>query len=368
MPGAASWEQQPAFQLTLVYGDEAGALTTLALASGIELNIRNDFGNAWEPVVKKTQGSEPYWVMQPSANGGGNVLGTGQQATIAFDLTGIDSQVPAGLTYAYISYRNIPGYNDGYYAVEILKVDPLRISLSATPDHFDNPLAPGTSRLDFTVENAGYVSISNSGYARKIAVPRFSDHVDVQLESTTIYTLTAVHAVTGDQLAQSIKVRLYSPAPGFMPRRTIILWYGDANQVPAGWALCNGQNGTPDLSGRFVVGAEASGMYPPRSKGGGELYLRVDQLPPHDHEAVLGQDGMHHHSSTVDHRGFETESGGGQGLTDSKLTDSNFTFNTNEQGLHSHPIKIYNTGLGNVIDIVPCYYALYYIMRVDTPS
>jgi hypothetical protein len=33
------------------------------------------------------------------------------------------------------------------------------------------------------------------------------------------------------------------------------MWSGSIASIPAGWALCNGSNGTPDLRDRFVVGA-----------------------------------------------------------------------------------------------------------------
>ncbi|HEX7860218.1 MAG TPA: hypothetical protein VF773_07835 [Verrucomicrobiae bacterium] len=39
-----------------------------------------------------------------------------------------------------------------------------------------------------------------------------------------------------------------------VPRGGIILWSGSVTNVPAGWALCDGQNGTPDLRDRFVLG------------------------------------------------------------------------------------------------------------------
>ena len=41
---------------------------------------------------------------------------------------------------------------------------------------------------------------------------------------------------------------------GTIPIGGIIMWAGNPATIPAGWALCNGTNGTPDLSGRFIVG------------------------------------------------------------------------------------------------------------------
>lgn len=35
----------------------------------------------------------------------------------------------------------------------------------------------------------------------------------------------------------------------------ILLWHGAVVDIPPGWALCDGNNGTPDLRDRFVIGA-----------------------------------------------------------------------------------------------------------------
>lgn len=43
-----------------------------------------------------------------------------------------------------------------------------------------------------------------------------------------------------------------------LPAGAIILWSGSVASIPAGWVLCNGSSGTPDLRDRFVVGAGSS--------------------------------------------------------------------------------------------------------------
>ena len=40
-----------------------------------------------------------------------------------------------------------------------------------------------------------------------------------------------------------------------IPSGVISLWSGASNAIPAGYALCDGTNNTPDLRNRFVVGA-----------------------------------------------------------------------------------------------------------------
>ena len=42
--------------------------------------------------------------------------------------------------------------------------------------------------------------------------------------------------------------------PG-VPVGGIIMWSGATNNIPSGWALCDGQNGTPNLQDKFIVGA-----------------------------------------------------------------------------------------------------------------
>lgn len=38
----------------------------------------------------------------------------------------------------------------------------------------------------------------------------------------------------------------------------IMLWAGAIIDIPAGWAICDGNNGTPDLRDKFIVGAGTS--------------------------------------------------------------------------------------------------------------
>ena len=69
----------------------------------------------------------------------------------------------------------------------------------------------------------------------------------------------------------------------------IILWSGAADAIPTGFALCDGNNSTPNLSGRFVVGYDASnGDYDVNDTGGSEsVTLTVNQIPAHTHNINL---------------------------------------------------------------------------------
>ena len=67
------------------------------------------------------------------------------------------------------------------------------------------------------------------------------------------------------------------------------------NGIPAGWAVCDGSNGTPDLRGRFVLMAQdtvpagapaGSSVHSIMSKGGEETHSLTDDEMPFDRIAV----------------------------------------------------------------------------------
>ena len=71
-----------------------------------------------------------------------------------------------------------------------------------------------------------------------------------------------------------------------VPSGVIALWSGSIDSVPLGWALCDGNNGTPDLRDRFVIGAGSSNGV---GDSGGSLTtdghtLTEDELASHKHE------------------------------------------------------------------------------------
>ena len=60
------------------------------------------------------------------------------------------------------------------------------------------------------------------------------------------------------------------------------MWSGETTNIPSGWFLCDGQNGTPDLRNRFIVGA--GNNYDVGDTGGSDsVRLSVAQIPSHSH-------------------------------------------------------------------------------------
>ena len=132
---------------------------------------------------------------------------------------------------------------------------------------------------------------------------------------------------------------------GTAPLRCIMLWSGAANEVPSGWALCNGQtvNGiqTPDLRGRFLVGA--GGAYSVGQTGGEDRHtLTVEEMPSHNHSYSFK--GADLKGSWDNDNYFYNQSEKYSGNSNTRWTDS-------AGGGQSHENR-------------PPFYALCYIMRV----
>jgi len=66
----------------------------------------------------------------------------------------------------------------------------------------------------------------------------------------------------------------------------IIMWSGAIVDIPSGFVLCDGNNGTPDLQDRFVVGAGSS--YKPDDSGGTANHEHALLTDAHDHGIPAG--------------------------------------------------------------------------------
>ncbi len=96
---------------------------------------------------------------------------------------------------------------------------------------------------------------------------------------------------------------------GIIPIGGIIMWRA-LNNIPSGWALCDGTNGTPDLSDRFITATKTSvgpgGEISPTSAL--TFKLSSNNLPTHTHPVV---DPGHNHSVNVNSGNVTPSSGSG---------------------------------------------------------
>ena len=82
------------------------------------------------------------------------------------------------------------------------------------------------------------------------------------------------------QLTGSLPVISGANLTNIFVQGMIMMYTGST--APSGWAICNGQNGTPDLRDRFIVGA-GSAYSIGNTGGANSVTLTLDQIPPHTH-------------------------------------------------------------------------------------
>lgn len=65
-----------------------------------------------------------------------------------------------------------------------------------------------------------------------------------------------------------------------------MIWSGAEVDIPTGWHLCDGTNGTPDLRDRFIIGAGST--YAPGVTGGNSLHSHPFTSDGHYHDIPPG--------------------------------------------------------------------------------
>ena len=189
---------------------------------------------------------------------------------------------------------------------------------------------------------------------------------------------TGAQGATGSTGAQGSQGHQGGLSTYAVPQGFIGLWSGAANAIPTGWVLCDGQNNTPDLRNRFVVGA-GSGYSVGNTGGSADATLvsHSHTINNHTHSfsGTTNDPGNHHHD--VDTRNEWSSTHGdwtsGTGYRQEHHWASYYKPETSDAGGHTHTVS---GTTGNPSDTgtnsqgssatnanLPPYYALCYIMK-----
>lgn len=269
--------------------------------------------------------------------------------------------VPSTDTISFSAAPSSGTVIDGYLAVTA-SPDPEPLAATFTPGSFAAREAlPGEIFGTITFYLANFIDgiISINGFDAITATGggfTFNSDYTIVTEAGSLQ----VTSVNGTATEVSIEIAytwsIYSFADwvawevlgGGTPSGVITMWSGAADAVPAGWALCDGQNGTPDLRDRFIVGA--GGAHAVGATGGstsvgltgsvGNTTLTLSQIPSHTHNTIAGN------------------SSGSGGVTVGGTSSPRATSANGGNGAHGHSLALNN------ISIEPPYYALAYIMKL----
>lgn len=238
-------------------------------------------------------------------------------------------------------------------------------STTGTQGDFKGTIYANSSSLyvayeDYSVTATNWVKFYDSNYidtnidtanvARQLAAGTTAITVSTSTDNQVLATTEFVHNV--------------------LPKQSIIMWGGQPNQIPWGWALCDGQTVnsvvTPDLRNRFIIGAStATGTTATTSITGSATETGGSKdavLVQHTHLATVTEEP---HSHTYK-RQPEMPNFGDDGAADgpsvygiNNQVDTETTTATTgiEVGISTEGFSGTNTNL-------PPYFALCYIMKV----
>lgn len=152
-----------------------------------------------------------------------------------------------------------------------------------------------------------------------------------------------------------------------IPKGSIIMFNGLSSEIPKGWHICDGTEGTPNLTGKFIKASNTSG----ETGGKSTIQILEENMPRHTHTFVGNQvttskSGAHTHTI----RGKYGKSDNAHDRDCLETGSETDLITTSQSGAHTHTIDMSATQLsyqggGKPIEFEPLYYSLIYIMKTS---
>ena len=235
------------------------------------------------------------------------------------------------------------------------------IEQAALAYYVGNNIWPGNIRA---LQNVGYINpswVANNPWQNPYSVSSTQNSFTVSTSVPSEWTsLVARDLPTSSISANSVSSTVPTPGSLSLPKGSIIVWSGTIASIPAGWQLCDGTNGTPDLRDRFIVGARQDSAGIAETIVSGSL-TQIGGLATHLHTAGTLSGPVHTH-------GFSATTSGPSSVSGARGGDDQFATQQ-----HTHTVTG-TTNTGNSGGLVtgstasasslPPYYALAFIMKL----
>ena len=264
---------------TAVGGDLTGTVSNAQIGAnkvGIaELNLSD--GSAGQVIKTDGSGTLSFTSVSSDPAVGGDISGTASNAQIVANAVTATELASDAVTTAKILNANVTTAKIADDAVTEAKIAAQTITNAS--------ILPGTIRSQ-EIENGtitGTDIADNSISGSQIALGGDAQGDIMHYDGTNWVRLgpaTAGHLLQTQGSGQNPS---WVAPP--VPTGVIVMWSGTTSNIPTGWVLCDGQNSTPDLRDRFIVGAGST--YNAAATGGststGSHTLTVAELPAHSH-------------------------------------------------------------------------------------
>ena len=323
--------------------------TSVANATNVGVNVNGDNSNQFISFFGASSGNRPNRVdadlrYNPSTN---TMSGINYSGTSTFNNTRVTGITTTGILEVEGELRD----GDGNFGTsgQILSSDGTDTkwintgsltagaasevgvtAVNTNAAHFITFVGSSSGNENIEVDTNLTYNPSTNVISSKISDISNHDTNDLSEGSSNLYHTTArarsAISASGDLSYNSSTGVMSFSAPSAFVSGMIIIWSGNTNNIPNGFVLCDGQNNTPDLRNRFIVGAgTGSGSdYGPGDTGGSAdatLVSHSHTVNNHTHSFS----GSSSHSHTVNNHTHYTVQQGTRGTGSNSANAKNLS-------------------------------------------
>lgn len=340
-----------------------------------------------------------------------------ESATYIADLVPTDPEVTDGIAQGYshiqllktVLQTQFPDLGDAAVTATAAELNSTVGLVDNTAGTLQAPIPTGSTTV------GGSVILKGAGTNADIILSNVEGGLAVTSGSTLCVLMDPVGNTAFNGIVNASEIEQLSAA--LLPTGMVMMWSGALAAIPAGWFLCDGTNGTPNLKDKFIVGAGntytvgqtggaltdtettntagshshtgstaggggqgltgTSDVQGSHSHGGaaGSYTLQIADIPSHTHqETILGAGGIVSGNAGPPGGGSgglsanqaTQATGGGGSHSHSISADGSHSHNITVSSVnaHTHGISVDGTHSHTVtVNTVPPYYALCYIMK-----
>lgn len=224
-----------------------------------EYNCPDDFEGAVRESIRRTSGGVMSIVSYDRSQGGSHP-----------DLA------------AHVSLGLLTAAEAGEHTHEEADVDGLTAALASKADTHSHPYAA-------TVHAHAQSSVTGLVSALAGKADSSHSHADGDLPAGIARDSELTAAIAAHEASAT-----HGGEGGGVPAGVIAMWGGLVANIPSGWVLCDGNNGTPDLRGLFIKGAVAGSD--PGATGGSSTHTHAAHtgIINHTHSVSINDPGHDH--------------------------------------------------------------------------
>ncbi len=287
---------------------------------------------------------------------------------------------PPQRSYSYVSGQSISptevsANEDSIYTYLNAGVDKYKANSITGTDLISTLAITSSGTMTFSgTTNLTTLQLGGTTITSNAAEINLIDGLSAQASELNILdgaTLSTTELNYVDNVTSSIQTQINN----LLPSGVIVMWSGTVATIPTGWALCNGANGTPNLTDKFIMGA--GNTYNPADTGGSATHTHTGASHTHtgashthtgaSHTHTVPMDGWGHQTATYPSGRLQTSDGAQNGYSsmdaaNDTTSGAGGTGATGAGGTGATGAD--GTGATSSTSTLPPFYSLAYIMKL----